>query len=156
AHSNGVLHRDLKPDNIMLTEVTGTGDLVKILDFGFAHILDAEDPSLTDKHIVAGTPSYMSPEQSSGLKTDLRTDLYSAAVILYELVCGQKPFWADDIMQILAMHIHKPPPRPRDVAPKRKISASLEALILRGLTKDRDQRFVDAAQFLEALDATPE
>ena len=156
AHANGVLHRDLKPDNIMLTEVTGTGDLVKILDFGFAHIIDAADPSLTDKHIVAGTPSYMSPEQSSGHKTDLRTDLYSTAVMLYELCVGKKPFWAQDVMQILSMHIHKPPPKPREVAPVRGISEALEKVILRGLAKDRDERYVDAAQFLGALDATPE
>ena len=156
AHSAGVLHRDLKPDNVMLTEVTGTGDLVKILDFGFAHIIDAGDPSLTDKHIVAGTPSYMSPEQSAGQKTDLRTDIYSAAVMLYELSVGKKPFWAQDVMQILSMHIHKPPPKPREVAPVRGISEALERVILRGLAKDRNERFVDAAQFLGALDATPE
>src|SRR5262249_12410717 len=156
AHSAGVLHRDLKPDNIMLTEVTGTGDLVKILDFGFAHIVDSADPSLTDKHIVAGTPSYMSPEQSAGQKTDLRTDLYSAAVILYQLSVGKKPFWAQDVMQILSMHIHKPPPRPREVAPIKGISEGLESVILRGLAKSREDRYVDAAQFLEALDGTPE
>src|SRR5262249_54854068 len=108
AHNSGVLHRDLKPANEMLTEVTGTGDLVKALDFGFAHISDAADPSLTDKQIGAGTPSYMPPEQASGQKTDLRTDLYSRAVMLYELVVGKNPFSADEVMQVLSMHIPKP------------------------------------------------
>ncbi|HJZ83546.1 MAG TPA: serine/threonine-protein kinase [Polyangia bacterium] len=156
AHGQGVLHRDLKPDNVMLTEVTGTGDLVKILDFGFAHILDSLEPTLTDKQIVAGTPSYMSPEQASATKTDLRTDIYSTGVMLYELVVGKKPFYGDDVMQTLSMHIHKPPPPPRRTAPDRVISKALEDVILRALAKSRDERFQDAGDFLESVDGTPE
>src|SRR5262245_26960793 len=156
AHEQGVLHRDLKPDNIMLTEVTGTGDLVKILDFGFAHMVDSQEPTLTERHIVAGTPSYMSPEQASGTKTDLRTDIYSTGVMLYELCVGKKPFQSDDVMQVLAMHLHQPPPPPRQAAPRRRISPALERVILRALSKDRDARFEDARAFLQALDATPE
>src|SRR5205085_7397407 len=141
---------------VMLTEVTGTGDLVKILDFGFAHIVDSQDPTLTERHIVAGTPSYMSPEQASGQKTDLRTDLYSTGVMLYELTVGKKPFQSDDIMQVLAMHINQEPPPPRKRAPGRKISQPLEKVILRALAKNRDERYQDAGEFLAALDATPE
>src|SRR5262245_46154942 len=74
AHEHGIVHRDLKPDNIMVTELSGVGDVVKILDFGFAHISDARH-SQSNAQIVPGTPSYMSPEQVKGIKTDLRTDL---------------------------------------------------------------------------------
>src|SRR5262249_9463488 len=82
AHEHGIVHRDLKPDNIMVTELAGVGDVVKILDFGFAHITDARH-SQSNAKVVPGTPSYMSPEQVRGIKTDLRTDLYSTGVILY-------------------------------------------------------------------------
>src|SRR5262249_17875689 len=87
---------------------------------------------------------------------DQRTDLYSTAVMLFELVTGRKPFIAEDLMQVLSMHIHKAPPKPRDLAPEAHISPALEKVILRGLAKDRDDRFVDAQAFLAELDATPE
>src|SRR5262249_22154885 len=119
AHGQGVLHRDLKPDNVMLVEITGTGQLAKILDFGFAHILDAAEPSLTGRQVVAGTPSYMSPEQASGEKADLRSDLYATGVILYELAVGKKPFFAEEALTILSMHIHREPEPPRSAVPDR-------------------------------------
>src|SRR5207244_71247 len=91
AHGHSIVHRDLKPDNIMVAEHTGVGPVVKILDFGFAHINDSR-LSQSNAELVPGTPSYMSPEQARGLKTDLRTDLYSAGIILYELCVGHKLF----------------------------------------------------------------
>jgi serine/threonine-protein kinase len=155
AHTQGVLHRDLKPDNIMLHELSGTGDIVKILDFGFAHIVDGEH-SITGKQMVAGTPSYMSPEQSTAQPLDHRSDIYSVGVVLYELCVGRKPFSSDDMIAVLRMHITKPPPRPRAAAPDRNISEKLERVILRALAKDREERFSDAAAFIAALDTTPE
>ena len=98
--AHGIVHRDLKPDNIIVTEVAGVGDIVKILDFGFAHINDSR-LSQSNADLVPGTPSYMSPEQAKGDKTDPRTDLYSAGVMLYELCVGYKPFVAGDVAELL-------------------------------------------------------
>ncbi len=125
AHGHGIVHRDLKPDNIMITELGGVGEVVKILDFGFAHINDSRH-SQSNANLVPGTPSYMSPEQAQGLKTDLRTDLYSASVILYELCVGFKPFVSGDTAELLQKHIHEPPIAPRQAAPAQRISEALE------------------------------
>jgi len=155
AHGHGIIHRDLKPDNIIVTEVAGVGEVVKILDFGFAHISDAR-MSQSNAQLVPGTPSYMSPEQTKGEKTDQRTDLYSTGVMLYELCVGFKPFVAADIAEMLQKQQHEAPIPPRQAAMGRRISEPLERAILRALAKDRDDRFADAAAFRAALDATPE
>jgi serine/threonine-protein kinase len=155
AHGHGIVHRDLKPDNIMITELAGVGDVVKILDFGFAHIADSRH-SQSNANLVPGTPSYMSPEQAQGIKTDLRTDLYSASVILYELCVGFKPFVAGDTAELLQKHIHEEPIAPRGAAAGQRISEALEQVILRGLQKSRDDRFPDAEAMQTALEATPE
>jgi serine/threonine protein kinase len=156
AHQAGVVHRDLKPDNVMLVEMTGGRDFVKLLDFGLARIISLDEPTITMPNMVAGTPSYMSPEQARGKKTDHRTDIYSAGVILYGMCTGRKPFKSDDAGQILEMHKTMPPPSPRKVAPDKKISEALERVILKALEKDPDDRYLHAAGFLDALKATPE
>ena len=155
AHGHGIVHRDLKPDNIMISELSGVGDVVKILDFGFAHINDSRH-SQSNANLVPGTPSYMSPEQAQGIRPDLRTDLYSVSVILYELCVGFKPFVSNDIAELLQKHIYETPVPPRQAAPAQRISEPLEQVILRGLQKSRDDRFVDAEALQLALDATPE
>jgi serine/threonine-protein kinase len=155
AHGHGIVHRDLKPDNIMITELSGVGDVVKILDFGFAHINDSRH-SQSNANLVPGTPSYMSPEQAQGIRPDLRTDLYSLSVILYELCVGFKPFVSSEIFELLQKHIYEAPVPPRQAAPAQRISEPLEQVILRGLQKSRDDRFVDAEELQLALDATPE
>src|SRR5581483_5289022 len=105
AHAHGVVHRDLKPDNVMLMEVTGNADFVKILDFGLARIISVDEPSLSLQPVVAGTPSYMSPEQAQAKKVDHRTDLYSLGVMLYAMCTGKRPFWSEDDIEILRMHL---------------------------------------------------
>jgi serine/threonine-protein kinase len=155
AHGHGIIHRDLKPDNIMITELDGVGEVVKILDFGFAHINDAR-LSQSNANIVPGTPSYMSPEQTRGIKTDPRTDLYSVGVLLYELCVGFRPFVASEPFELLRMHRDEPPVPPRTAMPSRGISEALEGVILKALTKDPEARFQDAAELVAALDATPE
>ena len=155
AHGHGIVHRDLKPDNIMITELSGVGDVVKILDFGFAHINDSRH-SQSNANLVPGTPSYMSPEQAQGIRPDLRTDLYSVSVILYELCVGFKPFVSSEIAELLQKHIYETPIPPRQAAPAQRISEPLEQVILRGLQKSRDDRFIDAEEMQLALDATPE
>ena len=156
AHSRGVIHRDLKLSNVMLVEMTGTEDLVKILDFGLARISGTnEEVSLTDG-LVAGTPSYMSPEQALGKKTDLRTDIYSAGVMLYVLATGKRPFVADGPTKLLQMQVHDAPLAPRKMAPQKRISEALERVILRAMEKRPQDRFQTVSEFVAALDETPE
>ncbi|HXU70061.1 MAG TPA: serine/threonine-protein kinase [Polyangia bacterium] len=156
AHASGVVHRDLKPENVMLTETTGTEDFVKLLDFGLARIIDVDEPTISHPAMVAGTPSYMSPEQAKGERADHRTDIYSAGVILYGMVTGRKPFRSDDSVALLRMHMNTPPTPPRKMAPEKKISPQLERVILRAMEKERDARFYHCDEFLAALEAVPE
>ena len=156
AHAQGVVHRDLKPENVMLTETTGTEDFVKLLDFGLARIISVDEPSITAPKMVAGTPSYMSPEQARGDKADHRTDIYSAGVILYALCTGKKPFKSDNDLDLLRMHMNAPRPSPRKVAPEKKISPQLERVILRAMEKERDARYYHCDEFLAALETVPE
>src|SRR5262249_2622924 len=146
AHAHGIVHRDLKPDNLMIGELPGVGDVVKILDFGFAHISDSRN-SQSNAHLVPGTPSYMAPEAARGVQPDPRSDLYSTGVILYELCTGQRPFTGKDPFAILKKHLHEAPMPAGLVAAERGISSSLEAVITRALAKDRDDRFQDAMDF---------
>jgi serine/threonine-protein kinase len=155
AHGHAIVHRDLKPDNIVVSEHTNVGPVVKILDFGFAHINDSRI-SQSNAQLVPGTPSYMSPEQAQGRKVDLRTDLYSAGIILYELSVGHRLFVAADAPRVLAMHLNEAPVPPRLAAPERRISEALDTVIMRALQKDRDERFQTAEEFQLALEATPE
>jgi serine/threonine-protein kinase len=155
AHAQGIVHRDLKPDNIMVAHLGGVGEVVKILDFGFAHINDSRQ-SQSNADLVPGTPSYMSPEQAQGIKTDPRTDLYATGVILYEMCVGFRPFVAAETFDLLRLQMNEPPVPPRVAAPGRRISEALEKVILRALVKQPDERFADADEMLRALEATPE
>jgi serine/threonine-protein kinase len=156
AHSRGVIHRDLKLSNVLLVEMTGTEDLVKILDFGLARISGVNEEMSLTEGLIAGTPSYMSPEQALGKKTDHRTDIYSAGVMLYVLTTGKRPFVADDATKLLKMQVHDSPPSPRKIAPSKRISEALERVIMRALEKRPENRFQSATAFVEALDNTPE
>jgi len=154
AHEQGIVHRDIKPGNIMLGEATGMGDQVKIFDFGLAKLLDPSgigDPSTTG---VIGTPCYMAPEQTRGDKLDARVDLYATGIVLFELIAGQKPFDAPDTLAVLRMHREKPAPTLAEVGAK--VSPELEAVVKKSLEKDPDQRFQTASEFMAALDAVPE
>jgi len=139
AHAQHVIHRDLKPENIMVCEQRGDPNYVKVLDFGIAKIQDKiTQPKLTRAGLVCGTPEYMSPEQARGLELDARSDLYSAGVILYQMVTGTLPFNADNPIGFVTAHLNDPPIPPRERRPE--VSAGMEALILRALNKNRDGR----------------
>ena len=147
AHEQGVIHRDIKPGNILLNSRADeipfdkplTNDVEAILtDFGLVRIVDAA--SQTASGMVSGTPAYMSPEQARGDKTDHRTDIYSLGVVLYEMLAGRVPFEADSTMTILHMQINSPPP-PIAGAP-----AAVQAVMNRALTKNPDDRYQTSRQ----------
>lgn len=152
AHQRGVIHRDLKPSNCLRLGVEGD-EVIKLLDFGIAKLAH-EDPfetNLTRTGSVLGTPNYMSPEQAVGSSVDPRADIYSAGVILFELLTGQVPFASSSAMGVLSRHIHEAPPSPRQLAPEADISPELEQIVLRALAKRPDDRFERAAELIEAL-----
>src|SRR5947208_2642728 len=119
AHAAGVVHRDLKPDNIMLVERDGQRDVVKILDFGIAKVTEPQSggEALTQAGVIFGTPEYLSPEQALGEAVDARADIYAAGVILYETLAGRRPFESEDKVKIISMHLSHPPPRIRHATP---------------------------------------
>jgi serine/threonine protein kinase len=158
AHDKGVIHRDLKPDNLFLTRGAGAepGEICKVLDFGIAK-LQAEanrvDALETQAGTVFGTPRYMSPEQAQGKALDARSDLYTLGVLLYQMLVGRAPFVDDDAVVVMARHIKTIPVAPADAAPEAGIGAPLSALVMRVLAKDPDDRPPSAQAFLADLEA---
>ena len=153
AHAEGVVHRDLKPDNVVLMDLYGERDFVKVLDFGIARfVAAAEDQKLTAEGAVIGTPAYMSPEQVHGTGPDLRTDLYALGIIMFEMATGAVPFSAPTTLSLLVKHVQEAPPRPSELAPG-KVPAPLEQLILQCLAKDPDARPANASEVVRRLEA---
>ncbi len=151
AHSCGVIHRDLKPDNIMLISRMGDSSFVKILDFGLAKMfLDAGANAVTSQGVVLGTPQYMSPEAcESRQDIDHRADIYSLGVLLFQMMTGQVPFTADSMGVVLVKHVTEHPPAPRGL--NASITPAVEQVILRCLAKVPDHRFPTMAALRDAL-----
>jgi len=149
AHDLGVVHRDLKSDNILLSTRGGRKDFVKILDFGLAHL--ALDPRLAPKGAVFGTPEYMSPEQARGEEATAQSDLYALGVLLFEMLTGQLPFRSSDRETLLEMQRSSQPPKPRALKPD--VLPAAETIVLKLLEKDRRKRFQDAHHLHEDLKA---
>jgi eukaryotic-like serine/threonine-protein kinase len=151
AHQKGIVHRDMKPDNIFLAHKGGRLT-PKILDFGIAKVSGEEGGvNLTQAGAIFGTPLYMSPEQAKGAPLDHRTDIYSVGVILYELLTGRVPFKADSQVQLLSAHITIPPPSFAEVAPDRAIPPALEQVVLRAMSKSPADRQASMAELHEQL-----
>jgi eukaryotic-like serine/threonine-protein kinase len=155
AHMQGVIHRDLKPENVVLTDRAGETDFVKVLDFGIAARTESADAQkeakLTQQGMVLGTPPYMSPEQFTGQSLDARSDIYSLAVMSYELLTGKLPFEADTPWQWATQHMTAQPIPFEVSAPAKNIPDTMRKAILRGLSKDRDQRPSTAREFFAEL-----
>jgi serine/threonine-protein kinase len=147
AHDLGVVHRDLKSDNILLTTRGGRKDFVKILDFGLAHL--AMDPRLAPKGAVFGTPEYMAPEQARGEEASAQSDLYALGVLFFEMLTGQLPFRSDDRDTLLEMQRTAVAPKPRTIKPD--VLPAAESIVIRLLEKDRRKRFQDAHHLHEEL-----
>jgi serine/threonine-protein kinase len=149
AHDLGVVHRDLKSDNILLSSRGGRKDFVKILDFGLAHL--AMDPRLAPKGAVFGTPEYMSPEQARGEEANAQSDLYALGVLFFEMLTGQLPFRSDDRETLLEMQRTAIAPKPRSIKPD--VLPSAENIVIKLLEKDKRKRYQDAHHLHEELKA---
>ncbi|MEM7449325.1 MAG: protein kinase [Myxococcota bacterium] len=147
AHDLGVVHRDLKSDNIMLTSRGGREDFVKILDFGLAAL--ARDPRLAPKGAVFGTPEYMSPEQARGEDATASSDLYALGILFYEMLTGQLPFRSSDRDTLLEMQRSAPAPKPSSM--RKDLPEAAERITLRLLEKDPRKRFQDGHHLREEL-----
>ena len=150
AHREGIVHRDLKPQNIMVSRDSDGNEIPKLLDFGIAKTFEPTSPALTSTGMVLGTPHYMSAEQAKGQPADQRSDLYALGVILYEMLVGRVPFDDTSIPQILIKHLSEPPTPPNAVGAN--IPAELEAVVLRCLEKEPDNRYQSAEELMSALD----
>ena len=143
AHRLGVVHRDLKPQNIMIDP---EGD-AKIMDFGIARSLQA--PGVTQTGMIIGTPDYISPEQAEGEEADQRSDIYSVGVILYEMVTGRVPFEGDTALSVALKHKTEEPLDPREL--NDEISSEMSAVILKCMEKEREKRYQEAGELLSEL-----
>src|SRR5580700_6193375 len=137
AHRHGVVHRDVKPGNVLITD----DGQVKVTDFGIARAVNT-DESLTQTGAVMGTAAYFSPEQAEGQGVDSRTDLYSLGVVLFEMVAGRTPFVGDSPVSVASKHVRDQPPLPRDLNPD--VPPDLEAVVMKAMSKNPDQRYANA------------
>lgn len=180
AHELGIVHRDLKPENIMLVKGEGHSDHVKVLDFGLAHVprkVADELPvpalpegaqalaaaagkatgragsKITKVGDIIGTPAYMAPEQSIGEETDVRSDLYSLGIVVYEMLAGARPFTGQSLLVLMQQHLTIPPPPFSQSAPSAHIPKPVEELVRRLLAKEPSDRFQTPQEVLERVDA---
>ncbi len=148
AHDLGIVHRDLKPDNVMITRGRGGSETVKVVDFGIAKAMSAEEgQKVTKTGLVVGTPEYMSPEQLSGDVLDGRSDVYSLALVFYRMLTGTLPFHADSAQELMIKRLTDKPLRLSEAQPAGQFSDRLQLVIDRALERMPGDRYVSAATF---------
>lgn len=145
SHRAGIVHRDIKPANIMINR----SGQVKVMDFGIARAVSETSSTVQQTTAILGTAAYFSPEQAKGETVDTRTDLYSAGVLLYELLAGGVPFKGDSAVAVAYQHVSERPQPPSSINPE--ITPELDRVVLHALAKDRNRRFQTASEFREAL-----
>ncbi|HEX8952016.1 MAG TPA: serine/threonine-protein kinase, partial [Polyangia bacterium] len=152
SHAKGIVHRDLKPENIYLCTRGNDKNFVKLLDFGIAKLTgDGGQSHKTRTGLVIGTPAYMSPEQCEGKGLiDLRSDVYSLGIMMYELLTGRVPFPGEGFGEILVAHLTKQPDPPSAINPD--VTPQLEAIVMHAIEKDRNRRFQNMQEFLTAIE----
>jgi eukaryotic-like serine/threonine-protein kinase len=161
AHAQGIVHRDLKPENVMLVEKGGDPDFVKVLDFGIAKVPlgdvmnsgPKQGNPITKAGMVFGTPEYMSPEQALGQTVDGRADLYALGVILFEMLCGVRPFSSQSSVGILGQQLSKPTPTFAERAPDLLVPPAVEQIARKLLARDASERYESASELSRAIDA---
>jgi serine/threonine-protein kinase len=150
-----LVHRDLKPANLVVQELPHQPEHLKVLDFGFVKLLPGSEldrsGQLTRAGHTFGSPPYMSPEHATGSPVDGRSDLYSAGILLFEMLTGERPF-EGETPELLRHHLTTPPPRLASRRPELAEHEDLQAMLDRALAKRREERFADAGEFLRALD----
>lgn len=151
AHRCGVIHRDLKPGNIMLCKADGQSDFVKVVDFGIARF-EEEAQRLTRLGEVWGSPIYMSPEQCMGAPLDARSDIYSIGVVMYEALTGQVPFLGRNYVDTMTQQISTPPRPLTEVRPDLNLSAKIDSIVLRALAKEPDTRYQTMAELRDDIE----
>jgi serine/threonine-protein kinase len=176
AHQSGIVHRDLKPENIFLHRTSDGDEIVKVVDFGIAHLLaqsagqstppprvpgepvdDLDKPGadadrkLTRVGTVFGTPEYMAPEQAEGVHIDHRADIYATGIIFYKMLTGKVPFTGSSFLEIISKHVGEEPPRMSKVNPELAIPRELEQVVLKALAKRPEDRFENMARFAQAI-----
>ncbi len=161
AHRLGIVHRDIKPDNILVTRspADGKSDLVKVVDFGIAKVREGtldvgSGYGNTKSGMIVGTPQYLSPEQAMGMQGDQidgRADIYSLGIVLYVMLTGQLPFDSDTPMGFLLHHVQTQPVAPHVIRPDLRIPAAVSEVLMKALEKDRDKRFASAGELAQAL-----
>ncbi|TDC25512.1 Stk1 family PASTA domain-containing Ser/Thr kinase [Micromonospora sp. 15K316] len=140
SHRHGIIHRDIKPGNVMLTQ---TGQ-VKVMDFGIARALASGATTMTQTSAVIGTAQYLSPEQARGEAVDARSDVYAAGCVLFELLCGHPPFVGDSPVSVAYQHVREAPPTPSDINPD--VNPAVDAIVLKALSKNPLNRYQSAAE----------
>ncbi|WDZ86086.1 Stk1 family PASTA domain-containing Ser/Thr kinase [Micromonospora cathayae] len=140
SHRHGIIHRDIKPGNVMLT-LTGQ---VKVMDFGIARALASGATTMTQTSAVIGTAQYLSPEQARGEAVDARSDVYAAGCVLFELLCGHPPFVGDSPVSVAYQHVREAPPTPSDINPD--VTPPIDAIVLKALSKNPLNRYQSAGE----------
>ena len=155
AHAQGIVHRDIKPNNVLLTRVADLYDVVKVIDFGLAKRAqerDRNEAEVTRAGLLIGTPQYMPPEQIRGMNTDARGDIYSLGITLFRLLTGKHPFEHRDVAALFHMHLTKPPPLPSAQVPEgAMVDFDLDDVVVRCLAKDPRQRYRDVGELKREL-----